>query len=190
MEFEPRTNASQSIYLSPRPTRFMHWLDDKTEYKVSFRGGSGSAFTAAATVMSPTGGAAMGVEASLEVSFEPTMIGDNIRDALVLTSATGGEFTCPLLGRCIPPKPQGPIDVSKGSGSVPFQNVFTAEAEFTFSVDNPSFVVKTGEKLAGKKATSIAISFKLTDPSKPRTGKLTVSCPSQTSSQWVYYLQA
>ena len=52
-----------------------------------------------------------------------------------------GEYQCPLVGRCIPPKPQGPIDCSKGSGTVQFKNVFTTEAEFLYSVDNSAFQV-------------------------------------------------
>lgn len=56
-------------------------------------------------------------------------------------------------------------------------------------VDNPSFTVKPSERVPAKKATTISITFKPADPSKPRTGKLTVTCPSQTSVAWVYYLQ-
>jgi len=45
--------------------------------------------------------------------------------------------------------------------TVPFRNVFAAEAEFTYSVDNPAFVVgKASEKLAPKKPVSISITYK------------------------------
>jgi hypothetical protein len=37
---------------------------------------------------------------------------------------------------------QGPVDCSKGSGSVPFKNVFAADADFVFSLDNPAFQVR------------------------------------------------
>ncbi len=94
--------------------------------------------------------------------------------------------------------------------------MFPVEAEFLFSVDNPAFVVRPSEKLGPKKATAIAIVYKpdtsasvgassvkgldkaaaaaaaasASVPRMPpsRTGKLTVSCPKQTSSQWVFYL--
>ena len=65
-----------------------------------------------------------------------------------------------------------------------------APPSMPYSVDNPSFTVKPAERVLAKKATTIAIAFKPSDPSKPRTGKLTVTCPLQTSVSWVYYLQA
>ncbi|KAG2489301.1 hypothetical protein HYH03_012133 [Edaphochlamys debaryana] len=177
--------------------RFTHWLDEKADYKVSFKSSgtntaTGSTFTTAATVSAPpaVAGLAAGAEVSLEVAFEPTAIGENIRDTLVVASSTGGEYQCPLVGRCIPPKPQGPVDVSKGSAALPFANVFAADAEFQLAVDNPAFLVKPSERIGAKKSANIGIQFKPANPGAPRTGKLTISCPAQTQSQWVYYLQA
>jgi hydrocephalus-inducing protein len=78
-------------------------------------------------------------------------------------------------------------------------------------VDNPAFILaKSSEKIPPKKATSILVSYKPEAAAKAaakggttaaadavaaagppsRTGKLTVSCPKQTGSQWVFYLQA
>lgn len=93
--------------------------------------------------------------------------------------------------------------------------MFSVDAEFLYSVDNPAFAVgKTSEKLPAKKPVSISISYKLDAAGKAigiadrgvsagkekpemlspaplsRTGKLTITCPKQTSTQWVYYLQA
>eukprot|EP00955_Chlamydomonas_euryale_P115431 366348-Chlamydomonas_euryale.AAC.12 len=194
----PERGLTFSVPLGSRATqvfRFTHWHADKADYKVTFRSGAKvPAFEAAATVVAPPappGGA--GCEASLEVHFEPTALGESIRDTLVLTSPTGGEYEVPLVGRCLPPKPQGPIECGKGSGSVPFKNVFDRDAEFLYSVDNPAFAVsKPSEKVPAKKATNIAVAFK-PDPAKgatTRTGKLTVACPSMSSSPWVFYLQA
>ena len=100
----------------------------------------------------------------------------------------------------------------QGTGTIPFRNVFTQEAEFLYSVDNPAFVLaKSLEKIPPKKAISISISYKPEAAAKvaakggaaaaaveaaaaagptSRMGKLTVSCPKQTGSQWVFYLQA
>lgn len=105
----------------------------------------------------------------------------------------------------------------QGSASIQFRNVFSIDAEFFYSVDNPAFsVAKASEKLPAKKPVSISISYKLDSPTKAaggagadrgasagkekpevvaptplsRTGKLTVTCPKQTSTQWVFYLQA
>lgn len=215
----PERSLGFNVPLGGRETqvfRFTHWLDEKADYKVSFKSSgtntaTGGAFTAPPTVSATpaaSGAGQAGTEASLEVAFEPTAIGENIRDMLILTSATGGEYQCPLVGRCIPPKPQGPVDVSKGSAALPFSNVFSADADFQLAVDNPAFQVKPVERIGSKKASNIGITFKPPDakagggkgkdvaaaevPAGPvsRTGKLTISCPSQTSSQWVYYLQA
>lgn len=97
---------------------------------------------------------------------------------------------------------------------VQFRNVFGVDAEFFYSVDNPAFVLgKASEKLSAKKPVSISINFKPDAASKSasdravsagkeksetsvqagpfsRAGKLTISCPKQTSTQWVFYLQA
>jgi hydrocephalus-inducing protein len=68
----------------------------------------------------------------VEIAFEPTRVGDSFRDTLTLSSPAGGEYSVPLVGRCLAPKAQGPIDVSKGSGSVPFKNVFQVDADFVY----------------------------------------------------------
>lgn len=76
---------------------------------------------------------------------------------------------------------------------VPFRNVFAVEAEFVYTTDNPAFVAaRTSEKLAPKKPASITVSYKppAAASGSSRTAKLTVACPKQTSTQWVFYLQA
>jgi hypothetical protein len=134
------------------------------------------------------GPAAAGVEVEVEVTFEPGTVGEALRDTLLVSSPAAGEYTCPLLGRCQPPKPLGPILLAKAAGAVPFKNVFAQEAEFTYAVDNPAFVVKAGERLGAKRGTSIAVAYK--GGGERSTGKLTVACPKMTGAQWVFYLQA
>lgn len=98
--------------------------------------------------------------------------------------------------------------------------MFPREAEFTFSVDNPAFVLaRASEKLGPKKGTSISVTFKpdsggvgragsakqqaaagnsggtaadaaAAGGTTNRTGRLVVACPKQTQAQWVYYLSA
>lgn len=171
--------------------RFMHW-GDKTTYKCTFKSGKSVFEGPAKPVDAPAAGPG-GQEVPLDVMFSPTAIGESMRDTLIVSSDTAGTYEIPLIGRCVPPKPQGPIECGKGSGVVPFTNVFPTEAEFQYSLDNPAFAVaKPSEKIGSKKTTNITVSFK-PDPAKgltARTGKLTVACPSQTSSPWVYYLQA
>ncbi len=191
----PERSLAFNVPLGSRETqvfRFTHWLEDKADYKCTFKAEKASAFECVAQVSAPPAGAS-GSEISVEVHFEPTSMGESIRDTLVVSSSTGGEYQCPLVGRCVAPKPQGPIECGKGAGVVAFKNVFPQDAEFSYSIDNPAFTVaKPTEKIGAKKQTNINVSFK-PDAAKgltQRTGKLTVACPSQTSSPWVFYLQA
>jgi hydrocephalus-inducing protein len=191
----PERSLAFNVPLGSRETqvfRFTHWLDDKADYKCTFKTAKGSAFECLPVISAPPAGPG-GVEVSVEVHFEPTAMGESIKDVLMVSSMTGGEYQCPLVGRCLAPKPQGPVECGKGSGTVPFKNVFMQDAEFQYSIDNPAFVVpKATEKIGSKKSTNINVSFK-PDAAKgftQRTGKLTVACPSQTTSPWVFYLQA
>ena len=77
-----------------------------------------------------------GIEASLDITYEPSKLGD-IRTQLLVTSSTGGDYVCPLYGHCIAPRPQGPIIIKPGSAtSVQFKNVFSQAAMFSFVVVN------------------------------------------------------
>jgi hypothetical protein len=80
----------------------------------------------------------------------------------------------------------------QGSAIVNFRNVFSVDADFQYSVDNPAFVLaKSGERLAAKKPASLGISYHRPEGSSgPSVGKLTVSCPKHTATQWIFYLQA
>ncbi|GMH35419.1 hypothetical protein BSKO_03287 [Bryopsis sp. KO-2023] len=173
--------------------RFTHWLPDKCEYKCYFkRSGTTAApdspFSVVPTVKAEAAGA-KGTELEVEVSFEPIMIGESARDVLVLGAPNAGEYECPVVGSCVQPKPQGPIDLSKGSSGVPFKNVFGTEVEFFYSVENACFTVKASEKIAAKKAVSIPVSYK-DNGSGVSTGRLTITCPNQSDAQWVFYLKA
>jgi hypothetical protein len=65
-----------------------------------------------------------------------------VRDTLVIRSADGGEYAVPLVGSCLPPRPQGPLAFAAGQSiNVEFRNVFTVPYEFTFATDNPSFAL-------------------------------------------------
>lgn len=112
--------------------RFTHWLQEKAEYKCSFKSSSsGSAagapagvggvaasstgFDAPLSVAAPPAGP-NGADVECVVGFEPCALGEAVRDVLLLTSPSAGVFEVPLMGQCVPPKPQGPIDVSKVRG--------------------------------------------------------------------------
>eukprot|EP00882_Tetradesmus_deserticola_P018088 GHRQ01019412.1.p1 GENE.GHRQ01019412.1~~GHRQ01019412.1.p1 ORF type:complete len:210 (+),score=94.75 GHRQ01019412.1:93-632(+) len=167
---------------------------------------SSGGFDAPATVTAAAAGP-NGLEVECVIGFEPCAVGEVFKDMLLLSSAAAGPYEVPLVGQCVPPKPQGPVDVSRGSAALAFRNVFAVEAEFFYSVDNPAFVVaKPSEKLQPKKPVTITVNYKPDVAAKAaataggssdvaasghaRTGKLTVTCPKQTSTQWVFYLQA
>ena len=97
--------------------RFRHWLADKADYKCSFRNKGMAGFECKPAVAAAPAGPE-GSEVEVEVVFEPTAVGEGFRDVLVLSSPAGGEYECPVVGRCLPPKPQGPIDMVKVRGSL------------------------------------------------------------------------
>ena len=136
----------------------------------------------------------------MEVNFEPSHLGDT-HATLTISSHSCGDYSFPLHGHCLAPKPQGPFNIKPGSSiSIPFKNVFTQSTQFTFSVDNPAFIVKSGDTLKARKTYNILLSYdaKQADSNVAKTGKLTVT--SQQSAKpggrgkssvisWVYYLK-
>lgn len=132
-----------------------------------------------------------GVDASVEVAFEPEALGE-VRDMITLSNNKGGVYKCMLYGVCVPPVPQGPIDIASGSSaSVRFKNVFNKDHKFRMSVDNPCFSVDKAEQAVGaKKEISIGIKFAGDgSDTKSVTGKLLVNCPEITGMPpWVFYL--
>ncbi|XP_029465095.1 hydrocephalus-inducing protein homolog [Rhinatrema bivittatum] len=136
-----------------------------------------------------------GTEVSVEVTYEPSQLGET-RATLFISSPTGGEYSIPLIGSSLPPKPQGPIQIRAGSNTViPFKNIFPQTVVFSFQVDNPLFSIKGSESIRSKKVNNITVSFEgnPTGGKAPITGKLVISCPRTTgtghSISWTYYLK-
>ena len=79
--------------------------------------------------------AAGGSEVWVDVTYEPSKLGD-VRANLIVSSNVGGDYVCPLYGHCVAPRPQGPVTVKSGViiTSVPFKNVFTTSANFNYIV--------------------------------------------------------
>lgn len=163
---------------------FMNWFEGKADYICTFQDKGAAGFTTESKVPSLKAGTELGVD----VTFEPTAIGEQFKDVLMVASTEGGVFEFPVVGRCLPPKPKGPIDLRNGSGSVPFKNVAARDRDFVFSVDNPAFTVKPGETIKAKGQVNIAVSFKEV-AGQPRSAKLTVTCPD-VATPWVFYLRA
>jgi hydrocephalus-inducing protein len=136
-----------------------------------------------------------GTEVSVDVTFEPSKLGDS-KANLLLTSNIGGEYSFPLVGSCQPPKPQGPYTIKAGSStSIPFKNIFGQTTAFSFHTDNPCFTVKEGETIRAKKIHNIQVSFEGNQGESKvvRMGRFVVTCNRNegTSSNisWTFYLK-
>ncbi|XP_063234801.1 hydrocephalus-inducing protein-like [Bacillus rossius redtenbacheri] len=135
---------------------------------------------------------------SVKVTYEPSNLG-NVSAVLTVSSPTAGEFVFPLVGKCLPPKPQGPLELRPGVGiAIPFKNVFQDTKTFNMAVDNPVFILKNpSETVKSKKETKINVGLQpmkhlnITDTRMPVTGKLTLFCsdPCLSSIVWTYYLK-
>ncbi|XP_078257666.1 hydrocephalus-inducing protein homolog [Rhinoraja longicauda] len=136
-----------------------------------------------------------GTEVSVEVTYEPLQLGKS-RAILHIVSNTGGKYSIPLYGLCLPAKPQGPFSIRSGfTTSIPFKNIFPQVMTFSFQTDNPMFVCKPNETLRGKKSQALIIGFEATPstPKAPVIGKLVVSNLQSegavTATSWIYYLK-
>lgn len=130
-----------------------------------------------------------GSEVSVEVTYEPCQLGE-ARATLQLSSPLGGEYSIPLFGLALPPKPQGPFLIKAGSTtSIPFKNVFLQPTAFQYTVEHPAFTVKAPDSLRAKTTTFITVSFQGGPGGAPVTSKMVVSCPGGAGVSWVYYLR-
>ncbi|KAJ3215867.1 hypothetical protein HDU67_010224 [Dinochytrium kinnereticum] len=171
--------------------RFLSYAKSKTEYTCKI---DSPDFSVEKSVMAPSA-VNGGVEVCIDVTYEPSKLGD-VRTQLLVSSTSGGDYICPLYGHCIPPRPQGPITIKQGStASVPFKNVFSTSATFNFVVDNPAFSVKATETIGAKKVITMVIQAHAPTPSaqnEPRSakvGKLTVTHKGGSNVSWIYYLR-
>jgi len=166
--------------------RFSNFLRKAETYKLALTGGSGD-FETEAQVAAPAAESSAGVEVVVDVTFEPSKMGES-RDTLTATSADGGEYTCQLIGTALPPKPQGPIVLKAGAtAQVNFKNVFAAAADFSFVCEPAVFTVaKPKENVPPKKAIQIGVTFKPDGVNATPNGKLTVSGPDGFTQ--IYYL--
>nr|XP_023421731.1 hydrocephalus-inducing protein homolog [Cavia porcellus] len=186
IRFQTVLGSSQSIV-----AKFTNYTRQKTEY---FSKTDCQDFHTEKVISAPPG-AQGGTEVGVEVFFEPSHLGET-KGTLTLTSILGGEYTIPLFGMALPPKPQGPFVIRAGYNIViPFKNIFLQTASFSFFVDNPAFTIRAAETVRPRKANNITVSFE-GNPSgskTPITTRLTVTCPTREGSEagikWVYYLK-
>ncbi|EDV21657.1 uncharacterized protein TRIADDRAFT_30117, partial [Trichoplax adhaerens] len=134
-----------------------------------------------------------GTEVSIEVTYEPTKVGE-VKAMLNVSSAQGGEYAFPLHGQCLPSKPLGPFNVKAGTTTnIPFKNIF-GHTTYSMSIDNPAFTVKSSENIRSKKTHNIIVGFDSANigSSKTQVGKLIICCPHPSGSgtvSWTFYLK-
>ena len=95
----------------------------------------------------------VGTEATFDVSYEPTSLGTK-STIMTISSPSGGDYTFPLVGKCLAPNPQGPFTIrAKASQMIPFKNIFNKPAEFHLVIDNPHFTIPKDVELIKPKKT-------------------------------------
>ncbi|NXS73554.1 HYDIN protein, partial [Pandion haliaetus] len=168
-------------------TKIMNYTRQKTDYLLQTNCAD---FQTEKTIsVAPAGPG--GSEVSVDVTYEPCQLGE-ARATLQLSSPLGGEYSIPLFGLALPPKPQGPFLIKAGgTTSIPFKNVFLQPTAFQYTVDHPAFAVRAPDSLRAKKTAFITISFEGSPASggAPVTSKMVVSCPGGAGVSWVYYLR-
>ena len=141
-------------------------------------------------------GGASGSEIPVDVSYEPSAIGD-FKALLEISSPNAGDFKIPLFASCGPPKPQGPYVIKANSStSILFKNIFNQPVSFVMTTDNKCFSIKESDNtIRGKKSHNIMVTYEGNpDGNKnPKMGKLTVYCPRELVNgeniSWVYLLK-
>ena len=105
---------------------------------------------------------ASGTEVVVEVTFEPSRLGDT-QATLFLSSHVGGDYAIPLHGHCLPPRPEGPYTVKAGQTiGIPFKNVFPQTMQFSYTCNNPTFSVKAAETLKARKTCNMQVNHMYT----------------------------
>ena len=137
-----------------------------------------------------------GTDVRLSVTFEPTKIGE-VKDTLVITAPGGIEYLCDIVAACVPAMPQGPFNVTQGSGNVdiPFRNYFAEAQGWSFSVDSPHFKLaapsaQVGAKTSGNCQVSFAPEDGALAPGGTMAAKLFIKCTAKPElAPFVFYLK-
>ena len=177
MQFKSAIGTAQTLTF-----RFLHYLPSDASYECST---DNENFTVTGTVSAPAASSPEGNEVEVEVTFDPGTIGE-CNAKLSVNSESGGSYTCILNGHGLPPRPQGPFEVS-GSYTIDFKNPFKDSKSFTVAVDNPAFsTVESLPDVAGRSSAPINVSYS-GGGSGAVQAKLTVVC--EDFPPWLYYLK-
>lgn len=138
------------------------------------------------TIQAPAATSMTGVEAAVNIKFEPSMIGVS-KALLTISNPEGGEFQAYLIGLSSPPLPKGPFKISAKGSTIDFKNTFYEAKEFFIRIDNPNFACSTKSpfKLEPKKSILLSLTFK--GAAENNTGRITIETKEQIT--WIYYLQ-
>eukprot|EP00049_Salpingoeca_infusionum_P004740 m.82988 g.82988 ORF g.82988 m.82988 type:complete len:5086 (+) comp12709_c0_seq1:219-15476(+) len=171
-----------------RRFKFKNFCPARTDYQITI---DGSSHFSAPANLSVSAAAKSGTDASFDIVFEPSTLGES-KAQLTVSSAIGGTYTCALFGQCNPPKPSGP-HIIKASGSsratIAFKNVFPTAETFQYTVDHPSFAVKPSDFYKSHETKEVSVRFDGSNGSC--MGKLVVTCVSGDGAgvEWVFYLK-
>ena len=137
-----------------------------------------------------------GQDVRLQVSFEPSTIGE-VRDVLKVQSKDFGEYSCTLVGVCKPQLPQGPFEMAdSGTKDIEFRNVFDSAMDFTFVTDDPRFTVNAGVvNIPARGSKGVQVKYLKAEEEGGKRGevkvsaKLSVRCEGREDvPAWIYYL--
>lgn len=184
---------------------FRSFHNDKGEFSCTI-GSATEAFSAPKSIRVEafaSGNQLEGTEVEGSVSFSPVDLGKS-SDVLTVSHPVWGQYEFDLIGECVVPVPQGPIEFeATGDGSsreVPFRNCFLMPTTWRCSVDNPSFKLSTNTLSLGAKATgalvvtydaSVATAAAVSVAGSAAVGRLFITCTQRPEiPPWIYYLKA
>jgi hydrocephalus-inducing protein len=162
--------------------KFLNYCPTRTDYAITI---DSPEFVVLPTI-STAAAVKTGSESVFEVSFEPSKLGE-VKATLTLSSPQGGDYSWPLYGECLLPKPTGPIVVRTGQRStLSFKNVLANPETYSYFIDAPGFTVKASDSYKVKETKEISIKYEGKD--EVRNAQLIVTASSENLS-WIYYLR-
>ena len=88
------------------PIKFMSYSKHKTEFIVKI---DSTEWNSERSLPVSQSAGQVGTEATFDVSYEPTSLGTK-STIMTISSPSGGDYTFPLVGKCLAPNPQGEFE--------------------------------------------------------------------------------
>ena len=169
--------------------RFVNYLR-KPETCISSRSATARRATSRSTrpVQAPAAEGSEGAEVAVDVTFEPSKLGE-AHDTLTVSSAEGGEFPCALHGNALCRSRRARSRSRAAPRRTSRSRTSSPPTPTSPSPPSPPSSRSPRETIPGKKTTQVAVAYKPDGAdAKPATGKLTIASVGADQSQWVYYL--